>query len=184
MISVNSGPTTVHADLARECADVANGFILAAFEDEEINKPYLEQASHYFLKAIELDQTCLEAYLGLGYLSALTGAYERAIGLLVQAREMAPGDERIAPLLREVQRLKELDLTAVLAPPLRERRAAASPAEDLAAGLLLRVNRLRREPEVEAVDEADDEEYADEDYEDDEDPSSESEDLTFRLEDI
>lgn len=123
-------------ELARECAEVANGFVLAAFDDETLTRAYLEQASHYFLKAFEFDPDCLEAYLGLAYLSALTDAPERARALLAQARMLAAdraslNESRIQALELEIERLLMLAAGEVVKLPDKPERPRREPISDL-----------------------------------------------------
>lgn len=94
--------------LAKECSLVAQGFLLEAQRQGFADKHPLKQASHYFLKALELHHRQIEAYLGLAFLSALVNQYDKAQQLLAQAKAINPEDARIGPLEHEITRLIEI----------------------------------------------------------------------------
>lgn len=61
-----------------------------------------EQAIITFNKAIEIDSTCVEAYLGLAQVYKAQGEFEKAISILEEAQKIVL-DERITTLLDEVR---------------------------------------------------------------------------------
>ncbi|EGC37878.1 hypothetical protein DICPUDRAFT_149515 [Dictyostelium purpureum] len=66
-------------------------------EEEEFDEnKTIEQITALFTKAIEIDITCLDAYLGLAYIKGIVKDYETAQQLLIKAQAIDPEDERVS----------------------------------------------------------------------------------------
>jgi tetratricopeptide (TPR) repeat protein len=95
--------TSHQNDLAAELCDAGNQCIHAAQQTAFDNPQVLTKAAECFLTAIEIAPTCVDAYLGIAFLTALSGLYDQAQDVIRQAQQLAPRDVRIPALYKEIQ---------------------------------------------------------------------------------
>lgn len=99
--------TTQSVSLPEELYALSQAYLERAAHTDFQDPGLLQKASECLMMLLELEPGRLDAMMGLAYVSAQAGLFDRAKDLLLQAMHQHPGERRLTLLYQEVQRLAE-----------------------------------------------------------------------------
>lgn len=95
-------PTT---DLSAELSALSQAYLEQARRTDFGDPALLTKASQCLMMVLEQDPQNLDAMMGLAYVSAQAGLFERALQWLMMAQVIYPDERRLHLLAREIQNL-------------------------------------------------------------------------------